>query len=137
MPANHYTAVTEETTTYRDPNDHRIFEQSSENIWTSISACSRRILAQSELDPFSIKGISFDATCSLCVVDRAGDPITVTRGPTLGQPGTRNIILWADHRAETQARKINETGHDILQYVGGAMSVSRRVCLDRQLHVAH
>jgi len=39
--------------------------------------------------------------------------------------GERNIILWADHRAEEEAKEINKTGDMVLNYVGGTMSVSR------------
>ncbi|XP_060221874.1 FGGY carbohydrate kinase domain-containing protein isoform X11 [Meriones unguiculatus] len=36
---------------------------------------------------------------------------------------SRNIIMWLDHRAVSQVQRINETKHDVLQYVGGVMSV--------------
>ena len=52
-----------------------------------------------------------------------GDPVVVTGGPDLGQNGDRNIILWADHRAEEEADLINSTGSKVLEYVGGVMSV--------------
>ena len=71
-----------------------------------------------------MKGLSFDATCSLAVTDANGDPVVVTKGEQLGQIGDRNVILWADHRAEAEADLINSTGSKVLDYVGGTMSVS-------------
>ena len=41
----------------------------------------------------------------------------------LGEIGDRNIILWADHRAEEEANLINSTGSLVLDYVGSVMSV--------------
>ena len=41
---------------------------------------------------------------------------------TSGCPN-RNIIMWMDHRAETQAKTINATKHKVLDYVGGQMSL--------------
>lgn len=35
----------------------------------------------------------------------------------------RDIVLWADHRAEEEANIINATGSSVLDYVGGTMSV--------------
>ena len=34
-----------------------------------------------------------------------------------------NIIMWMDHRAEKEAARINSTGHSVLRYVGGTMSL--------------
>lgn len=31
--------------------------------------------------------------------------------------------MWLDHRAVSQVRRINETKHSVLQFVGGVMSV--------------
>jgi ribulose kinase len=60
----------------------------------------------------------------LAVTDlESNEPVSVTDGSDLGDPGERNIILWADHRAEQEADLINGTGSDILRYVGGKMSV--------------
>lgn len=35
----------------------------------------------------------------------------------------QNVILWMDHRAHEEADFINSMGHDILQYVGGQVSL--------------
>ncbi|KAE9398272.1 Pentulose kinase [Gymnopus androsaceus JB14] len=118
---------TKETTTWRDHDDHRIFEQSTNNIWDSISTCIKKCLAESKVSPSSVKGLSFDATCSLAVSDFNGDPVVVTKGKDLGQNGERNIILWADHRAEKEAELINSTGSVVLDYVGGTMSLEMEI----------
>lgn len=122
-------SATKDTQTYRDKQDHRIFEQSTTDIWDSICTCVSEVLASgsggSRIDPARVKGIGFDATCSLAVSDMQGNPITVTRGSDLGKHGARNVILWADHRAEEEAKLINSTGSVVLDYVGGVMSVSR------------
>lgn len=118
---------TKETKTFRADHDHRIFEQSSNDIWDSICACIRNVLGGGggeHIDPGRVKGISFDATCSLAVTDLQGNSITVTKGDGLGKAGDRNVILWADHRAEEEAKLINSTGSVVLDYVGGTMSVS-------------
>lgn len=93
-----------------------IAEQSSEDIWQAVSASVRLAVAQSAVDPASIKGIGFDATCSLVVVDAAGAPLSVGDAPE------RNIIVWMDHRATEQAARINHLGHPVLAYVGGVIS---------------
>jgi ribulose kinase len=115
---------TQETITYRDPNDHRIFEQSTTNIWSSISRAIKECLAESKVPGSAVKGLGFDATCSLAVTDLEGEPVVVTKGDQLGQHGDRNIVLWADHRAEKEAEIINRTGSVVLDYVGGTMSAS-------------
>lgn len=78
---------------------------------------------ESGVDASQVKGIGFDATCSLAVCDLQGSPVTVTGGPGLGNQGERNVVLWADHRAWKEAKLINSTGSEVLKYVGGAMSV--------------
>jgi D-ribulokinase len=93
-----------------------IAEQSSEDIWRAVSASVRLAVSQSAVDPGSIKGIGFDATCSLVVVDADGAPLSVGDAPE------RNIIVWMDHRATEQAARINQLGHPVLAYVGGVIS---------------
>ena len=58
------------------------------------------------MPPAFVKGIGFDATCSLAVLDRGGKPLSVSPS---GDP-QRNIIVWMDHRAIAQAERITETG---------------------------
>lgn len=125
---------TEATITYRDSNDHRIFEQSTNNIWEGMCKTIKAVLAEAKVAPSAVKGVGFDATCSLAVTDTNGDPVVVTRGDQLGEIGDRNIILWADHRAEREAELINSSGSVVLDYVGGTMSVSTNaICCERPL----
>ncbi|KAG7529414.1 hypothetical protein FFLO_05686 [Filobasidium floriforme] len=123
--------ATENTKTYRSETDHRIYEQSTQNIWSSLALCCNRVLSTSGIPASQIKGISFDATCSLCVVDGQGVPVCVTEGEGLGksgeEAGDRNVILWADHRAEEEAAFINQTGEGVLGFVGGVMSLEMEI----------
>src|SRR5699024_10592019 len=34
----------------------------------------------------------------------------------------QNIIVWMEHRAKREAEQINQTGHEVLDYVGGKIS---------------
>ncbi|KAH9950160.1 Pentulose kinase [Amylocystis lapponica] len=120
-------SYTEPTLTFRDPNDHRIFEQSTTNIWTGMCKAIKASLEEAKVSPSDVKGVGFDATCSLAVTDMNGDPVVVTRGEQLGEIGDRNIILWADHRAEEEANLINSTGSVVLDYVGGTMSLEMEI----------
>jgi hypothetical protein len=54
--------------------------------------------------------------------------VCVSTGEQLGanDGGERNVILWADHRAEEEAELINSTGEGVLAFVGGTMSVGGR-----------
>lgn len=100
------------------------YEQSTTNIWHCICDCVRRVVTESAVDPNKIKGIGFDATCSLAVFNTETDePVTVT-GPDFENDGNdRNVILWLDHRPVEETDKINNTGHNLLKYVGGRMSI--------------
>ncbi|WWD07669.1 hypothetical protein V865_005770 [Kwoniella europaea PYCC6329] len=130
----------EPTLTHRSPTDHRIFEQSTSNIWSSLSKCCKTILASSGIDPKQVKGIGFDATCSLAVVNKDGRPVSVSRtglseddekDENLGREDAEkdvwNVILWADHRAEEEAEKINSTGEGVLGFVGKTMSLEMEI----------
>ena len=95
-----------------------IVEQSSADIWTACTEAVRAVLKETGQSPSSVKGIGFDATCSLVVLDRGGMPLSVSSS---GDP-QRNVIVWMDHRAIAQADRINETGDEVLRYVGGIIS---------------
>jgi len=75
-------------------------------------------MAEAALPPSAVKGIGFDATCSLVVLDADANPLTVS---TSGE-ARRNIIVWMDHRAIAEARLVNDTHDDVLRYVGGSIS---------------
>jgi D-ribulokinase len=95
-----------------------IVEQSSTEIWAAVCASVREVVAASGIDPASVAGLGFDATCSLVVLGEGGKPLPV--GPS--ENPDRNIIVWMDHRAVPQAERINALGHDVLRYVGGRIS---------------
>ncbi|MGQ7846403.1 FGGY-family carbohydrate kinase [Granulosicoccus sp. 3-233] len=94
------------------------FEQSSEEIWAAVGHCVRGALAAARIEAESVVGIGFDATCSLVLVGEGGASLPV------GDPEhpERNIIVWMDHRAVDQARRINSGKHAVLDYVGGTIS---------------
>ncbi len=95
-----------------------IVEQSSNDIWNAICYCTRLSVQQAGISAEKVKGIGFDATCSLVVLNSSGEPIAV--GPS--NDPERNIVVWMDHRAVEQANRINAGGHDVLKYVGGTIS---------------
>lgn len=98
---------------FRDDDGH--VEQSSAQIWQAVCAAIRDVVASAAIDPAAVAGLGFDATCSL-VVEGASSGV--------GDPAypERNVIVWMDHRALDQARRINATGHAVLSYVGGVIS---------------
>ncbi len=93
-------------------------EQSSENIWTAAARAVRSALQEGAVTAPSIRGIGFDATCSLVALDHDDRPVTVS--PT-GRD-EQNVIVWMDHRALDQTARINAGGHRVLDYVGGRVS---------------
>ena len=95
-----------------------IVEQSSSDIWAACVAAVRAAMAQAALPSSRIAGIGFDATCSLVVLDAGARPLTVSQS---GDP-ERNVVVWMDHRAVTEAAFINETRDKVLDYVGGVIS---------------
>ncbi|KAL6855345.1 hypothetical protein ACO1O0_006486 [Amphichorda felina] len=105
------------------------YEQSTTNIWHCICDCVRRVVTEAAVDPSKIKGIGFDATCSLAVFSTDTDePVTVT-GPDFDNTDgeDRNVILWLDHRPVDETTKINNTKHKLLKYVGGRMSIEMEI----------
>jgi D-ribulokinase len=95
-----------------------VVEQSSSEIWAACAHSVRAAMAEAALPPSAIKGIGFDATCSLVVLDAAANPITVSASGD----ERRNVIVWMDHRAIAEARLVNDTHDDVLRYVGGSIS---------------
>ncbi|XP_045060263.2 FGGY carbohydrate kinase domain-containing protein isoform X3 [Desmodus rotundus] len=92
-------------------------EQSSEDIWAACCVVTKKVVEG--IDSNQIRGLGFDATCSLVVLDKQFRPLPVNHEGD----SHRNIIMWLDHRAVSQVHRINETQHSVLQYVGGVMSV--------------
>src|SRR6202165_4853138 len=95
-----------------------VVEQSSSEIWAACADSVRAASAEAALPPSAIKGIGFDATCSLVVLDAAANPLTAS----MSGDQRRNVIVWMDHRAIAEARLVNDTHDDVLRYVGGSIS---------------
>lgn len=93
-------------------------EQSSDNIWQAVCSAVRDAVNQADINPIQVKGLGFDATCSLVVLDKEGQPLTISPSGRTEQ----NIIVWMDHRAIVQAERINATKHRVLDFVGGIIS---------------
>lgn len=101
---------------WREQGD--VVEQSSDDIWACVCASVREAVSRAGIAAEDLKGIGFDATCSLVVLGRECQPIAVGRH---GDPA-RNVIVWMDHRATGQADRINALGSPVLDYVGGTIS---------------
>ncbi|MCG7361056.1 FGGY-family carbohydrate kinase [Roseomonas sp. ACRSG] len=92
-------------------------QQSSTDIWAAVCAAVRNALA--ELGPVRVRGIGFDATCSLVALDATGGPVSISPDAEPEQ----DTVVWMDHRAAAEAERINAGGHDVLRYVGGRVSL--------------
>ncbi|KAF2843165.1 Pentulose kinase [Patellaria atrata CBS 101060] len=105
------------------------YEQSTTDIWRCICQSVQRATAQHNIDSSTIKGIGFDATCSLAVFSEDTDePVAVTAPNFDNKDGNdRNVILWLDHRPVEETDKINATNHNLLRYVGGKMSIEMEI----------
>ena len=95
-----------------------IVEHSSADIWAAVTQAVRDAVALAALPQADFAGIGFDATCSLVMLDAAGAPLSVSPN----REAKRDVIVWMDHRATREADLINAGGHDVLRYVGGAVS---------------
>ncbi|KAK3777603.1 hypothetical protein RRG08_021720 [Elysia crispata] len=99
--------------------DIDIYQQSSDNIWEGVSYTVQKSISESQILPENIKGIGFDATCSMVVLGEDFQPISVSPDGDQRQ----NVILWMDHRAKEEVEVINATHHRVLNSVGGTMSL--------------
>ncbi len=93
-------------------------EHNSEDIWQAVCKAVRGALSKSAIDPQSVRGISFDATCSLVVRGTQGEQVSVS----LSGDDKWDTIVWLDHRALAEADECTATGHEVLSYLGGVMS---------------
>jgi ribulose kinase len=66
------------------------FEQSSGNIWNAVCSAVKTAFLSSKVDALSIKGIGFDATCSLTALDANFDSVSVSKD----RERAKNIIMW-------------------------------------------
>ena len=95
-----------------------IAEQSSRDIWEAVCASVRASVSAAAVEPSEILGIGFDAACSMVVLDRDMQPLSISHSGD----AQRNVIVWMDHRAKDQASRINGQGHAVLDFVGGRIS---------------
>lgn len=93
-------------------------EHDSEDIWSAVCKAVGGALSDSGVTPSDIAGISFDATCSLVVRDKAGGQLPVAPG---GE-SRWDTIVWLDHRALKEADECTASGHRVLDFIGGVMS---------------
>src|SRR5260370_15096510 len=98
-------------------------EQSSEDIWRACAEAIRLALREGSIAPSSIRGMGFDATCSLVALDAQDKPVSIS--PTAN--AEQNVMMWMDHRAIPQAKRVNATGHTALRSVGGSISPEMEV----------
>lgn len=95
-------------------SDHYV--QSSTEIWEKCCTVVKKVT--NGVKRSQVRGVGFDATCSLVVLDQSFQPVPVSQdGDT-----QRNVVMWMDHRAAEQAARITNTGHRVLSRVGGVMS---------------
>lgn len=99
-------------------NGPHVAEQSSDDIWDCVCASVKSAIKNSSVPASAIKGIGFDATCSLVVLNGDSQPVSISESGD----DNRNIIVWMDHRATEQARRINASEHRVLKFVGGSIS---------------
>ncbi|MGC4023888.1 MAG: FGGY-family carbohydrate kinase [Mesorhizobium sp.] len=93
-------------------------EHDSENIWQSVCKAVQAAVGAAGVKPEDIAGLSFDATCSLVVRGREGEPVSVSPGGD----DRWDTIVWLDHRALAEADQCSATGHEVLDFIGGTMS---------------
>lgn len=93
-------------------------EHSSQDIWRAVATAVRAAMAAAEAPADAVRGISFDATCSLVVLDAAGNPVDVSSG----EDPSWDTIVWLDHRAVAEAEACSASGHRVLDFIGGVMS---------------
>src|ERR1700730_8784599 len=72
-----------------------VVEESSSEIWAASPASVRTAMTEAAIPPAAVKGLGFDATCSLAVLDAAGEPLSVS----ISGDNRRNVVVWMDHRA--------------------------------------
>jgi xylulokinase len=92
-------------TTYRQPG---WAEQDPGAWWSSVCATTRELLGKARVHPRDIRCVTFSGQMMGCLpVDRQGRPL-------------RNSIIWADTRANLQARRVADTvGQDEVYAVTG------------------
>ncbi len=92
-------------------------EHDSEDIWRAVCHAVRGALTKAGIDGAAVRGIGFDATCSL-VIRGEGRQLSVSAT----DDEHWDTISWFDHRALAEADECTATAHEVLTYIGGVMS---------------
>ena len=66
-----------------------VVEQSSSEIWSACSASVRAAMAEAAIPPSAVKGLGFDATCSLVVLDAQHSLVA----QSLNEPDTKRRAI--------------------------------------------
>ncbi|HWK68701.1 MAG TPA: FGGY-family carbohydrate kinase [Rhizobiaceae bacterium] len=98
-------------------------EHDSEDIWSAVCEAVRAARERAGVAASDVAGISFDATCSLVVRGSAGEPISVSAG----REARWDTIAWFDHRAVAEAEECLASGHQVVDFLGRAMSPEMQV----------
>jgi FGGY-family pentulose kinase len=100
------------------------YEQSSDDIWNGVCEAVRQCVEDSGVDAREVKGIGFDAACSLVVLDGDGSPVSIS----LDGGDEQNVVVWMDHRAIEQTERINSAGEfPVFDFVGGKISPEMQI----------
>jgi ribulose kinase len=98
-------------------------EYDSEEIWKSVCRAAEGARKIADARPETIRGIAFDATCSLVVRDDRRRQLSVSE---TNRP-CWDTIAWLDHRALAEAEECTASGHAVLRSVGGVMSPEMQI----------
>ncbi|KAI9096196.1 FGGY carbohydrate kinase domain-containing protein-like protein [Phlyctochytrium arcticum] len=91
------------------------YEQSSDDIWQACCTVVKEVLNVAKVIP---RGIGFDATCSLVVLNGKFEPV----GISSSSDRQWNVMMWMDHRSHREAQDMTDTGSVVLRSIGGKMS---------------
>ena len=93
-------------------------EHDSTDIWNAVCVAVRKAMADADIPASGVAAIGFDATCSLVLRGREGEPVTVS---TTGE-ARFNTVVWLDHRAIAEADHLTASTHPVLDFAGGSIS---------------
>lgn len=98
-------------------------EHQSEEIWRVVCRCVREALDIAKVTAGQVAAIGFDATCSLVVRGKKGEPVTVS---VTGEDRF-DTIVWLDHRALAQSDFLSASGHPVLEFSGQSISPEMQI----------
>ena len=90
--AGHIIATSVQPITIKNPLPGH-YEQSAMEIWEAVEATVNGVLGKGQASADQVKGIGFDATCSLVVEGEAPD-----NRLSVGGSNGFDVIMWMDHR---------------------------------------